>query len=351
MSVQHFGQIVFYKIIIGVHDHQTVVGADVEPVVIDTGSVGHGIIHSVDPVNIGKDTGCDLHHTLTGGGKPEIAFIVLHDILNGTAHLIRIDLCIFFGFEIQPADAVPCADPEKIILEIKSVHAGKILCHIGGITGKSLCDISVVDVGIIVSQIEKAGMRRIRIQTVDVSLKGHVLGSVEIGHTVIVYQKDLAVVGDAVDISVGSGIQVIDIFAIQGGIRKPLHGEVFIYIDKPVGGADQNLSLRGLRNGADGGRQKTVVHMQKPKLAVKKQCQSVVIGADPEAVFGIYKERNHTGDAGGGFIAVKTVSVITYQSAVAADPDEAVTGLYHRICFGGGHPDAGIIEDRGLSDI
>ena len=308
-----------------VYNCKPLVSADKETVFIHTGGIDHCLRQGIALKEAGKLVGHDLHHALARGAEPEIAGIIGHDIHDRIIHRNVYQLRKFSI--LDDADSVSAADPDSAVdvLKVLDLVEGRDIDrpHLlqGGLTAAA-----VVDMRISFRHVEAAGSGRVGKDGVDVAVFALFKAEIAV-RPAMVQSKDRARIIHAVEEAVTSRTELMDELFLQSGIvRLPDH---HIRTDgrDSVGRGDIDHAVRVLGYRSHGRGAQAVLFVPVPELPFFHDKNTAVIGADPQAVLPVDIEASDAGDPGGGVHPHKGIAVVADQSAVAADPDEAISGL------------------------
>ena len=139
-----------------IYDVQAEVCTDEQLVVVDAGGVDYVRGQLILLVYIGKAVRGDLHNALTGRGEPQVALIVLHDLVDGVVHgriLQHFDLGA-----LDHGDLVRRAYPYPAVDVVHAVRSREHLVGEGFRYPRGLSEIAVVHTAVIRAQIYIAGV-------------------------------------------------------------------------------------------------------------------------------------------------------------------------------------------------
>ena len=102
-------------------DEKPRIGAHEQPPAEHAGGVDDLGGKAADREQVQEPVGHDLHHALPGGGEPQVALVIGHDVAD---QLVHGD--VFKHAEsvrVQPSDPVPRADPQLPVDHFQPLHA------------------------------------------------------------------------------------------------------------------------------------------------------------------------------------------------------------------------------------
>ena len=164
----------------------------------------------------------------------------------------------------------------------------------------------------------------------------------------VLHFHQVAAHGQSVHEAVMTGPQICHGDRKHGFIPDHIEPQVLpdlCYRRDPGCGADVDSPLRILRNRPDALRHQLAFPVDARHAAMIHQIDPAVVGADPQAVLPVHIQTPGIENAGFGIHQLKRVSVIADQARIAADPDEALTGLRDRIGLRGRQTVAVIVKN------
>ena len=246
----------------------------------------------------------------------------------------------------QIADAVSGADPDLTADVFNALHIGQ---------GRDIPDVHILKIlfqravknfGALCAEVQLAGLLGIG-EKADRTLDAAVLAA-EPENDLLVFECEyIARLGYSVDESVRPEADITDVDVFKSGIVQGFQRHIQVDDGDARSACNIHQAVFILGDGADAGRLQPVPFVPHRKLAALHHGRAVGVGADPQPVMAVNKKAGHTGDAVGGIHALEAVAVVSDQTGVAADPDEALAGFRNGIGLGGGQTVRVVVQDGG----
>ena len=245
----------------------------------------------------------------------------------------------------QRADALGGANPHPVVDVFHLLHGAQRLNVYPFKIGEIVAIGCVIEPKVAALKPELARLRRIG-EHGGHALHGAFLRAEEADQLAVPDLHQIAEIGQAIDDPVASHPQIAHVRLGDGLILH--HPQVSVRVDyrDAAGRGDVDRVALVSRDGAGVRRQHAVQLAPLAQLAPLQHRDAVVVGADPQAIPAVHIQALDAGDAAGGIHAHEGVAVVADQSAVAADPDEALRGLHDGVGFRGGQAVGVVIQHR-----
>ena len=186
--------------------------------------------------------------------------------------------------------------------------------------------IHMENLGFIRTQIQIPFIMLIRADTMDASMR-NIFATVKIDDPIIFDTENASVIGQTINNISHSADQPIHIGIIQLAVLYGTKFQFRVNHIKSVGRCHINITGTVFRDGSDGRRSKSFFLIEERKLSFVHHRYTAVVGTDPKPVLTIHEQSNNTGKSVGRIKTGKSITVISYQTTIAGDPNKAIRRL------------------------